>query len=162
MILALDLATTTGVAFGPPCEPPRAWSFTVRGKHPEKFTVFTQAIATLMRSHKPKHVVIEAPFVSKPDVARVLMGMRGVVMGAAGLYGVTAEERQISAIRKHFIGDSGGKREEAKRRVMQRCRDLGWPVQSDDEADAIALWSMVASEISEEHSRWTMGLGDVR
>lgn len=163
MILALDLATTTGVAFGPPCAPPRTWHFRVEGQTHNKAASFIRAINGMMKSQKPEIVVIEAPFVGRlPDVTRVLMGMRYVTYGIAAMHGVEAEERDIAAIRKHFLGHSGGKRADAKAAVLARCRALGWPVTTEDEADAAALWSMVASEVSPDHGKWTMEIGDAR
>lgn len=161
MILAFDLATVTGVAIGRPCEAPTAWSFKLTGDHAARFGELLRVANRLIKERRPEHVVIEAAYVGPdPNVAKLLYGLRGVVYSVANLHGLPVGERKASVVRKHFLGESGGKRANAKAMVMERCRLLGWPVRSDDEADAIALWSMRASEIDPEHGKQTMRIFD--
>ena len=161
MVLAFDLATVTGVACGRPCEAPQAWSFRLTGDHAARFGELLRVTNRLIKERQPQHVVIEAPFVGPhPNVAKLLYGLRAIVYATATLHSIPVEERKVAEIRKHFLGHGGGKRANAKALVMERCRLLGWPVRSDDEADAIALWSMRASEIDPEHGRQTMRLND--
>jgi hypothetical protein len=64
--------------------------------------------------------------------------------------GIPHRRYQVQSIRKHFLGkaltskDYPGltkdeARSEIKKVVMNRCRALGWAVDTDDEADACAL-----------------------
>lgn len=161
MILAFDLATVTGVACGRPCEAPVAWSFRLTGDHAARFGELLRVTNRLIKERQPQHVVIEAPFVGPhPKAAQLLFGLRGVVLGMAVLHSIPVTEVQVKDIRKHFLGHGGGKRANAKALVMERCRRLGWPVRSEDEADALALWDFAASKISEKHSQMTMELGN--
>lgn len=162
MIVAFDLATTTGVACGRPCDVPVAWSFRLTGSHDKRFGEMLRTVNRIFREREPTNIVIEAPFVGRhPAVARLLYGLRGVVLGVAHLHGVDVQERMVSDIRKYFLGHAGGRRKDAKARVMERCREIGWTVRNDDEADALALWSMRAAEIDPDHGRRTLFPGSL-
>lgn len=163
MILAYDLASTTGVARGVPGAAPYTWSFEVAGGHPAKFAQMARAVGGHLKQWSPSLVVIEAPFVGKnANAAKLLYGFRGVVYGICALRSVPVEEYAPGDIRKHFIGNGGLKRSEAKAQVQARCHVLGWPVRGEDEADAAALFDYAACLASPEHGKRFMELGDGR
>jgi hypothetical protein len=49
-------------------------------------------------------------------------------------------------VRLHFIG-CNPKRAVAKPMVMRQCRAMGWAVEDDNEADALATWSYMCALI---------------
>jgi hypothetical protein len=49
-------------------------------------------------------------------------------------------EATVAQVRAHFIGQNF-KSKIAKPMTMDQCRELGWNVETTDEADACALWS---------------------
>lgn len=161
MILALDIATTTGVAFGAPTDRPAAWSFTVSGDHAARYAELARTINRLCKDRRPELVAFEAPFVGpRVSAARYLFGARGVVMGIVGMWQIPMLEVTVADVRKHFIGTAGWRGKEGKQRVQERCGQLGWGYENADEADALAVWDYAASRMSPEHSKKTMRIFD--
>lgn len=160
-ILAYDLATKTGAAFGAPCAAPYCWSFSVDGDHPAKFSQIARAVAGHIKNRQPDLVAIEAPFVGKnASAARLLFGFRGIVYAICALRGVPVIEYTPADVRRHFLGKAGrGKPTEA---IRARCQALGWVASDADQLDAAALWSKAASVVSDDHSKMTLNLGDAR
>jgi len=153
IVCALDLATTTGFAFGTPDDnEPTIGSvkFGTDGALPD--AVFCAALTWAQRffnEHKFDMLAIERllpPEAMRGRTSRQvrdrLAGLHGVIRAVArnaGVFDITVVE--VGDVRGHFIGQRGAKREAAKSEVMRRCRALGWPVHNDNEGDACALWS---------------------
>jgi hypothetical protein len=77
-----------------------------------------------------------------------LAGLHGVVRAVSFLRGCyRIDEVSVGDVRGHFIGERSLKRDAAKRAVMRRCQQLGWSVDDDNQADALALWSYAAALI---------------
>jgi len=163
-IIALDLATKTGIAVGKPgCVP---ICFTeVLGEtgahHGARFSQALRMMNRLIKQYQPGLIVLEAPIgvhgggsKKRPEV---LMGLRACVMGIAHMHHVPFQQHEVATIRKHFIGHGRLKRVEAKAATIKRCKQLGWTVQNDDEADAAALWDLACSQNSRAHSIANIG-----
>lgn len=60
---------------------------------------------------------------------------------AKGWRGQAVQEVNITSWRRHFIGKMprGTKSKELKQYTLERCRQLGWSPQNDNEADALGL-----------------------
>ena len=173
LIVALDLATQTGVAVGDPGRPPRAFSVDLGKSKSEDFR-FSKALTLthqLIQEHKPDLIVIEAP-VGGPKTSHFLVGLVACVRGCCFNRGVALESHSIAAIRKHFLGGhvtsahykhlperarKGAARKDGKDAVMNRCRALGWQVADDNAADAMALWDFAASHKNHAHAVMTAG-----
>lgn len=166
-VLALDIATNTGVAVGDSGGTPKAWSVSLNeglalkipGETPQekKFRMdngrFSNALRLthgLIETHKPDFVAIEAA-VGGAKASFYLVMLVGCVRGCATNRGVKCETFNIGSVRKHFLGKAYTTRDfpelrpaKAKERikglVMDRCRLLGWEVEDDDSADACATW----------------------
>jgi hypothetical protein len=159
-ILALDLATITGWARGPVGGAPASGSIRFGKREASENAVFAHALewlaALLDPQPRPDMIVIEAML---PPGAKVggtntgvrdrLAGLHGVVRGVAHLRGVfDIQAHPVAAIRGHFIGVRGLKRDKAKPAIVARCRELGWgPIVDDNAADALAAWSFACSLI---------------
>lgn len=152
MILAIDASTVaTGYAFGGASDPlPRGGVWRLPGADEQvlgrTITMLGQSIMEHARMLKPAAIYVEAPFAKidrehSEQTAVALMQLAGGMRLAAGLLACRIELVAVYNVRKYFIGEGFLSREPAKARVMDRCRDLGWSFQDDNQADANALWA---------------------
>jgi hypothetical protein len=161
-ILALDLAIRLGWARGAPGTQPRCGSVTLAGKGASHGAICKGLIVwlsdLLAQAPRPDIIVFEAPlpvFAKRgqrnANADRILSGLCFVAEGIAhcrGIYDV--REASAAAVRHHFIGQNY-KRDKAKRYTIERCRELGWLEQADDDAaDALALWDFQCCCIAPE------------
>lgn len=152
MIVALDIATQTGVAVGEPGGAPRAWSEDL-GKRASEEARFSKALwltDKLIKEHKPEFLAVEAAIGGR-EASAFLIGLVACVRGCAYNRNVPVKVYHRSSILKHFVGKAltardfpglGKARAKAaiKDTVIARCRLLGWEVDGADAADAAALW----------------------
>ncbi len=158
-ILALDVATKTGVCVGVPgANRPRAWTVDL-GKSPIQRKLSNALVMTqgLITAHKPDLIVIEAP-IGGQKVNASLIKMVGCIEGCAFNRGVKTHSVSLATVRKRFLGKAFTKRDfphlsekdarvAVKRLVVDRCRLIGWEPENDDEADAMALWDWGMAEM---------------
>lgn len=151
-IMALDAASTTGIAEGRAGETPRLYSKRFVERHDEHRNVFGRAlgwIAERIDEVIPDVVYIEAPMSpgapgvkTNPDTTLRLIGLWALFSGECNYRGIICREASVQTVRKGFIGsgrvDGGG--QEAKRRVFAMCQLLGWNPTDKDSSDAGALW----------------------
>ena len=164
MILAFDLATTTGVAVGEPCGTPIALTYKL-GKsgepHGHRFAACLRMAHELIAEHKPDLIALEAPVTGRKErqaAPFVLMGLRGALLGMAAMRGVPVVDYPVSTIRKHFLGfNPTRKAGDPKAPVMARCKQLGWRFSNPDEADALALWDYACSKQRVDHAMKNVG-----
>lgn len=159
-ILALDVATCTGFCRGPPADAPTQIGSVRFGRaDASSSAVFASCLKWISKllepEPRPTFLILEAmlpPTVkigsTSTDVRNRLAGLHGVIRAVAHLRGIyEIGEYPVSDIRRHFLGSHLLKREHAKHETMMRCRQLGWSVENNDQADACALWSLAASLI---------------
>jgi len=151
VLLALDVATTTGFAFGRihderpsfghhRCAPTGASSG-------EAFLGFSRWLADLIGVAAPAVIFYEAPLSAEALSGRTntetmfrLIGMAAHVHTVAQDHGVYRVERaNVSQVRSFFICKAL-KRRDAKRATIAQARTLGCDVSDDNAADAIATW----------------------
>jgi hypothetical protein len=158
-ILAIDLATTTGIARGKVGSTPIADTIPF-AKHAgaSNEAVFARALSwasAYLQADPPRLIFVEAmlpPDAMKNATSRAvrdrLAGLQGIIRAVAYLRGVHGiESATVGDIRGHFLGARGLRREYAKRAVIERCRALGWKCENDNEGDALALWSYACAQI---------------
>lgn len=170
-VLALDVATKTGVCVGVPgANAPRAWTVDL-GKPPigRKLSNALAMTQGLITAHKPDLIVIEAPLGGQ-KVNASLIKMVGCIEGCAFNRGVKSMTAELSTVRKHFLGKNYTKqhfphltekaaRAEIKAMVVRRCTMIGWAPENDDEADAMALWDWaMATQVKSYQSKPQGGL----
>lgn len=156
-ILALDVATKTGVAVGVPGRPPKAWSVDLgeAQPHDRRFSNVLVLTHGLIETHKPRLIAIEGA-VGGPKASAYLIGLVACIRGCAANRGVPVETYPINSIRKHFTGRAlavrdfpalkpAAAKKAIKQIVMDRCRLLGWDVPDADAADAAALWDFACA-----------------
>lgn len=157
LVLALDIATTTGIAVGNAGGAPRAWSHHLgKASKPERFSHMLRLTSDLIEEHKPDLVAVEEPSHGQFEDAS-LVGLWACAQGVAANRGIEAESWPVPSIRKHFLGrhytarsfpDLPRAKAKAKIKalVVERCRVLGWGDMDADAADAAALWDFACSK----------------
>jgi hypothetical protein len=158
-IIAFDIATTTGWARGRVGTTPSSGSKRFGTVEASPGAVFKHAMEwfeeTLTNAAPPSIVVWEAllPPTAKQGETQAhvrdrLAGLHAIVLGTAHRFGIYQTAiYQVADIRQHFIGHRNLKTVKAKRAVVERCRALGWPCESDDAGDALAAWHFACSLI---------------
>lgn len=156
MILALDLATRFGWAVGAPCSRPLSGAVHLDGTRPgQRFLQLARRVQTLIDEHAVTEVVIEDAFIgARLSAAGTLYGYRAVAMVAAENRGLPVTPVPPSRWRKGFLGAGGGKRGALKAATIQQCRAHGWAPRTEDEADALGLWSYWCSVRDPQHLFW--------
>lgn len=161
-ILAFDLASVSGVAFGCAGAKPKAWSVALgKGSHEERFSRCIRMTDSYIKQFQPDLVAVEAP-VGGRDANALLIGMVACVKGEAARHGVRVVEYFPSTVRKHFMGKALTARDfpalnrlaakkAIKGAVIARCQLLGWEIEGGDAADAAALWDFATSMESRSH-----------
>lgn len=159
-ILALDTATVSGFAYGRPGERPTwgAWNSAAptTGAMLHKFR---EQLLRLCDSVQPTLIVFESPYVPReyyqhgPPInattLRRLFALAGIVEEVACGFGVECYEAPIGEISKFFLGSAKqGGRAAKKAATIKMCRLYGWVTDSDDAADALALWSYAEHTIA--------------
>lgn len=150
-VLALDIATQTGVAVREGNNPPLCWSVDL-GKGRSEDARFSRILVLtdqLIKEHEPDFVAVEAA-IGGPKASHYLIGLVACVRGCAANRGVPVRPCYLSAIRKHFLGKAlsvkdfpslskNAAKAAIKSEVMKRCSALKWDVPDHDAADAAAL-----------------------
>ena len=155
-VLALDIATTTGMARGRVDSTPFADSIAF-AKHAgaNNDAVFARALewlSTYLKDDKPDVVFIEAmlpPDAMKNATSRAvrdrLAGLHGVIRAVCYLRGIyRIEAVSVGDIRGHFLGRRSLKRDAAKARSRRALPRPGWHCVNDNEGDALAFGRMLA------------------
>ena len=155
MILALDLASTTGWACGEAGKAPTHGYIRFASPGAAHEAVFASALAWTNRmidQYKPNTVVWESPLSTSFKFGRTNINTTTLLYGLPAVVGAAAYSREIyncrradtRDVRMHFIGQNL-KRDAAKAATVLRCQQLGWNVTDDNEADALAIWHYVTT-----------------
>ena len=154
-VLALDLASVTGWAFGAPGDRPKYGSqrfASIGASHEAIFWAAFRWMSNACEDFDPDVVVWEAPLATIFKRGSTNAATTTLLYGLPAIVGMCAYRRNIFDIRKaetrdvrlHFIG-SNPKRVKAKPLVMRQCHVMGWPVTDDNQADALATWHYMCS-----------------
>lgn len=149
-ILALDLATTMGWAYGRRAGEAYQHGSVRLAPPGSSHGALGAALITWMSdfckvSERPDKVVYESPLNpfamrGRTDfkTARILVSLPFVAESVASLLSIEAQEASVQSVRSHFVGGKIGKGE-GKMLVMRQCRLLGYEPRDDNAADAIAI-----------------------
>lgn len=160
-VLALDLASKTGIAFGVSGARPQAGSVSLGATEEIRFAKVIGLTGKLIDKWAPDLVAIEAP-VGGANASAFLIGLIACAKGEATRRGVRVVAYYPATIRKHFLGkaltarDFPGKNPAAAKKaikgaVMARCHLLGWEAKDGDCGDALALWDYACAMESRSH-----------
>jgi hypothetical protein len=159
LILALDLATTTGFALGAPGEIPSCGVVSFGDADSSSDAVFANALKWfsefLKAEPRPAQIILEAmlpPQALKGETNRAardrLAGLHGIIRGVAHLRGVyDVGQVSVLSVRGHFLGNQ---RKMSKQMVFDKCKMLGWPVTDLNTSDACATWHYACALIRPE------------
>lgn len=148
-ILALDVATRTGVAEGRPGEVPRLQTVDFRAGDDLSmlYANATTWLATKLRDDQPDLVVIErvvppsgAMGHTNHDTTMISIGTFAIMCGIVRCKNVRLEYAPINTWRKHFLGHGRLPGAQAKRQAQQRCALLGWDAPDHNAAEAGGIW----------------------
>jgi hypothetical protein len=152
-VMALDIATSTGVAFGVAGKSPRATTYVfgkAGGSQEARFAKAMGITRNLIERYEPDHVFFEAPIGGEKANA-FLIGLAACITGTVAECGVPVMRAPVQSVRKHFLGKNLVKKDfpgltetqaraAIKQRIIGRCTALGWRPRNDDEGDAMAIW----------------------
>lgn len=157
-ILGIDLSSSSaGFAYGTPGAAPHLWTvdFLRDGDLHDFYGNLTAYTATFLRDNPVKLIAIEEPLApsamkgrSNHDTTMMTIGGYAIVIGIVKCKKIPYYPVRSETWRKHFIGlgrlthieTSAARRKEYKRLAVQRCRQLGWRVDNDDEAEAAGIF----------------------
>ena len=159
-VLALDLATTTGFAWGKPRSAPQfghtrlaldGWS---RAK---TYRSFRSWLDDSVHFKKIDLIVYESPAVPSIMAGKTNINTIKLLIGLAEHLEEWADglcelrEASVSQVRTHFIGRNM-KAAVAKPMVFDKCHELGWMCETKDESDACALWDYQCAWLDPQHA----------
>lgn len=154
--LALDISTYTGAAFDKAPGRPAFATFRVPNvDDPDDFgtryVAFSDWLAEMITVIKPDWGAFEAPLPQRGNNLltnfRTVRLLGGLVAHAEAEFvraGIPCGEENVSTIKKHLTGNGRAQKPE----IMARCRQLGWEIKNDHEADAGALWAFVHCKLN--------------
>lgn len=174
-VLALDIASTTGVCHDDPKYPnvPFFRTFELRGaggagEFGPRFAALHTRLDVLLdamirHNWKPDVVAFEEPLNVRRrqskmsnSTTRLLVGLAAVAECLANIHGIKCYEVNVSTAKAHFGGRTTD--DDPKAAVMARCKQLGWHVKNDNEGDAGALWSYTKCMLDPKFSYQTTPL----
>lgn len=145
-ILALDIATCTGFAYGSPRHGERATSGSIRFQRTHTMARFEMWLDRLMENEGITHVVFERPMdprrmprVTNFDTTRRLIGMCGCAEARAGVNGAECSEVDVGKVRYALLARRPQKGK-GKTMVADLVKVLGYRPKDDNESDALAIW----------------------
>jgi hypothetical protein len=157
-ITALDLAATTGIAFGElPGKPTlETWALSGGGRGDRGLRLM-RSLKAHLKAFDPERVYIERPLSAAVmvDIGASLdtqVSLSGYVFLAETVCASCGiETRLVDAqeVRKHFVGRARFPiKGEGKRAVFAQAKRMGWNPQNDNESDAAALWDFGSANSS--------------
>jgi Holliday junction resolvasome RuvABC endonuclease subunit len=151
-LLALDLGSTIGWAYGPLDWPqPLSGYITtpVLGGQAPRFQVLDSELCDMIEKWQPTKLAVESPLhVMAHDstaAAALLYGMRAIVLLRAYGYEIPLSSISADLVRQDLMGFCripGGKRGAIKDAVLAWCRHRKhWQISNHNAADAALIWA---------------------
>ena len=145
-ILALDLATRTGWAYGVPGGKPvgGVWELPAGASNGRKFAALENQLWDALALHRPRLLILAASFTQGKAIsgAEQLLGLAAHVESSCYRHDVEVRKQAESTMRAHVLGKGAslGGRDAIKARVMSWCAEQGYRVVDDNQADATLAW----------------------
>lgn len=162
LLLSLDISkSNTGAALGRVGEVPTAHS--IAGAALDDVGAVMKLghwLIDMIKLSRPDYIFFEAPLEAgafqpkidweektwksgrDPHTTVILAKLVGVVEFIAGMKSIPARPVNVRTARVTFLGTGSGnlKGDEAKARVAEMCKLLGWPSDNNDVTDAMCVW----------------------
>ncbi len=157
LVLALDQATTTGVAYSNVGETPRLLSITfAKDKERSEVGIFeaaTKWMAGIVSELRPDVVALEMPIpamqkfgATQHQTVLIAYGLYGIFAGIARCKGARVLSAPIAEWRSHFLGRQRWKGPEAKARAVELCRLMKWSAPDHNAAEAAGIWAWACAQ----------------
>jgi len=158
LVVGLDIATSTGVAYGRANGNPdvRTWDLRKSGKsRPYRLAFLADLCFEFFGSFNVDMLFYEQGLTlaaayeigTSEETFAMLRGAIGVVEAVAAKCKIPIiRPVKVMDARKHLLGAGRIPKGEGKKLVFDRCRALRWPVTNEDESDAAAIWSLGCGE----------------
>jgi hypothetical protein len=167
-VLALDLATTTGWAYGAPGSIPIFGHMRFANPGASRATIYRNFRIWLEdrwneRDEQADLIVYESPAVPTIMAGRTNISTIKLLVGLGehleewAHNKVELREARVADVRVHFIGKNM-KSAFAKDETFKQCLRLGWMVETHDEADACALWDYQCCWLNPKLAAYTTSL----
>ena len=161
MIFTVDIATCTGWAFGPPgANPPLFGERQIAFAPASEEIIFDRFDAWFsgqLDTLRPRHIYAEDVFMPRSlMVARRLFGLRALAIAAARRRDLRINFVPVQTIQRFHTGVGRWPRGEKKAATIRMCQHYGWFPQTDNQADALAIWLFAEHAIA-PHVRRTAG-----
>jgi Holliday junction resolvasome RuvABC endonuclease subunit len=162
-ILAVDGAMSVGICHGPPGQKPTitTWKLPTNDEGllgEILFDLRTRLRSLIVGSHAfggvPIRVVVfEKPLLNQktPNLVmmRKLYSIAGIVEMVAYELKIDCYEIDAGTWKKAFTGDGRCSKKAKPYLPMARCEQMGWPVRTYDEADAVGMWSTYVNNLND-------------
>ena len=151
-ILALDLSSRTGWAYGRPGDARPLCGVWVlpRGGLGRMLASFENELDDAITVHRPRLLFVEAPLPpgrqSGMLAVRQQLGLAGAAESTAYRHGLRYREQAASTVRRAVLGTARFAPGTVKGLVLDHCRRLGWPAPDDNAADACLAWAFACGE----------------
>ncbi len=155
MIIGLDLATKSGVAFGCAGSAPETYQIVFEGSHEARLLDCFVNMRRLFKSNQPEFVGIELPIMGGKANLRATMLKTGLVNAArmaAYSLEIPHEMFATQTLDRHFLGHVPKGRQNRKNAIMRQCELLGWQAGTQDEFDAMQVWDYAAAWHNRKHA----------
>jgi hypothetical protein len=145
-VLALDLATVSGYAWGKPNGTPKFGHVRLAKAGESRVIAYKRFRLWLdlwCSAHKTEIICFESPVATflpntSINTIKLLIGLCEHLEFWALEHGIELREASVAAVRSHFIGRNL-RSAIAKPLVLAKCRERGWMAETTDESDALAL-----------------------
>lgn len=146
-ILALDLSSHTGWAYGHTADKEPLWGqidLPTVGGQGMMFAGLQRTLADLITVLEPKHMVTEAPLslqaMNNRQSAFQQIGLRSIATMEAYYGSLAYHERDVYSVRLRVLGTGRFPEGKVKQTIIAWCQRRGWMVATDNQADACVLW----------------------
>lgn len=157
-VLALDLASTVGWAFGHPNDLDPlfgCWHLPRFGGEGGRYAAFENELAAFMAEHEPSYMVLEAAFSlqafaasSTIAVARQQLSLRAIAYMEAYRASVPISEIDSDSVRFAILGRARFPKDTVKREVIAYCRRRTWKVPDHNAGDACLTWLWYVGQVN--------------
>lgn len=154
-VMALDIATTTGVTVDAVLDPrPIIFSFNCGrddGYLGKAFTVYERKLLEQIKMYRPDVLAYEAPVEQKRGsqalnslvTAQKLLGLVAITQMVGFKLNMRLMPCNLQEVRRHFTGSGWSD----KSVVWERCKILGWKCANEDESDSAAAWDFARGKL---------------
>lgn len=147
-VLALDLSSTVGVAYGLlEWDTPQTWSWQLRAPlelEPARLARFNNSLSKAMDALRPSKLVLEkhlpATAISNDATINQQRGLRGIAVMNCHYTPCPYVECDVHTIRREVMGIRRLSKDKVKEEVVRWCKRHGIQVGTHHAADAALVW----------------------